>query len=322
MTSQMNTIVSTNVSPRINEVGNVIEKVNHGYQTCLDTLKGLSSSVAKGVGEALNVAGKVVVWKQIASIALAPIQLVAFGKQCHEMTHGTREQRIDAAFAASNTVRDMGASTGSFVMGLQGLEKMSTSTRWILPFAGAMSIFSVFSIIGNLRTSSKMRTLLTEVEGLQRKHQEPTQMLASFRSIVSMLKHKQKENNRFFSNTFHATEQQMNEALDAIDKQAETDLTSTDAQQRAKGEKALKNALDALKGRIKANISNSRVSAVAAIINLIGTAVLFVCPFAGMALWGLSALIDTGNWIYNKVNDRSFGNALGLKRSRWQLLTC
>jgi len=268
----------------------------------------------------------VIFMKGFSALVMTPFTVAAIVKTCRVFAQYTREKKIDAALTLCEQFRRIGENAATLVVSLERIKAIRVSPiAWAKPFAGVLAALSIASIVSNVRTYMKVKRLMREWGQVEESGKEQGKMtLDGYRSILDLIKQKQKEDSDFISETFNVSEEQLQRALSSVERQAEGQLSSHDAEETAQATELLEKTAQMLKGRIKQNLVSSILVMVSSVVNLIGTTLLLVCPVLpiGWIAVGATVLLDGGNWIRHKVVDYQFAKAMDVKRTKWEWATC
>lgn len=256
----------------------------------------------------LSPAKNIIALKELLDLAFAPLKLINLVDNCFTIRQSNIEEKIDLSLEIVSDFKEVAESGGTVVAALEDLKAIPiTSARWATPFAAILSVFSIASIVSNVRTCLKTRKLMREIEAA-----------GSYRSVLNLLEGKHAEDHEFFSKVFHANDNNFADALVNIE------LLAASLDDKKQAEQLLGKALKTLKGRVRQNIVHSALSIVASTIAIIGTAVLLATPLSpvGWLILGGGAFIDLARMTTHKICEYKFARSINLKRSKWEWATC
>ena len=214
----------------------------------------------------------------------------------------------------------------AFLEYLEGLRAISESAiSWSGPFSLVMTIFSVASIARNVKICKETYTLLEEFDEivrLTRAKGKPTQN--SLHEVLRWIENKQREDADFLDDFLNVKEESFVEALVARERCIDEKIASSNPQEQEEAEQLLATTIKSLRGRVQKNITESVVSIVASVVNMIGSILIFCCPLnpVGWSLVGISGLIDGGRVIYHKVTEYQSAQEIGMRRSYLEWILC
>lgn len=291
----------------------VDEKIVAFFQSMIDNLNGAVESIKKLASKKY-----VIFFKGLSAAVMTPFSIVAIVQTCWTFANYSREKKIDAGLSLCEHFRRIGENAATLVVSLEGMKVIRKSpVAWTKPFAGVLSILSLASIAGNIRTCVKVKRLMREWKQVEESgRQEGKMTLSGYRALLDFIKAKQAQDGDFISEMFNISEDHLNAALSSVEKKAEQEMEQA-------GE-LLEKTTRLLKGRIKQNLVSSTVTTISSVINLLGTTLLLLCPALpiGWAIVGITTAMDGSNWLRHKAVDCRFAKAMNVQRTKWEWITC
>ena len=269
---------------------------------------------------------KIVIIKHIVQIVNLPIIVKGVIKKCMNFHNMTRDQKIDTGLNVCNSLREVGESVATFVVGLEAIKAIPLTTPiWALPFSAVISALSVVAIVCKIRTCIKVSEFVNSFARTEDDHKVGGKAtLEGYKATLNLIEEKQLENETFIYDTFNVTNEKLSDLLVNIQITASEKLSSNNPEEVKEGQEMLEKAICGLKGRIKQNIVSSALAITASVLNIVGTTLLLALPEipVGWAFLGLGVVVEIGRLVYHKIGEYQFAQAIGLQRSKWEWLTC
>ena len=259
-------------------------------------------------------------------LGCVPSSLIDISTNCKSLLCDPPKKKINATLDLITGLKEIGEGIAAFAEYLIGLKAISeSSSAWAGPFGLVMTALSIASIARKAMIWKETDHLLKEFDaavsstGLKKM---PT--TASLHAILKLIENKQEEDSNFVSDVFNVKPESFAEAMVDRERLIDEKLASDKPEEQESGRKLLAKTIKSLRGRVQKNIISSAVSIVASVVNMIGSIVIFCCPIIplGWGLVGASAVIDIGRLVYHKATEYLFAQAIGLKRSTFEWITC
>ena len=297
------------------------------YKTCPhESVRTFAQKFFNVLSQIIEPIKKIVIIKHIVQIISLPIVVKGVIKKCMNFHNMTPDQKIDTGLNVCNSLREVGESIATFVVGLEAIKAIPLTTPiWASPFSTVMSALSVVTIICKIRTCIKVSGFVdsfARTEDYYKSSNKAT--LEGYKATLNLIEEKQLGNETFIYDTFNVTNEKLNDLLVSIQITASEKLSSNNPEEIKEGHEILQKTICGLKGRIKQNIVSSALAITASILNIIGTTLLLALPVipVGWVFLGLGVVVEIGRLAYHKIGEYQFAQAIGLQRSKWEWLTC
>ncbi|HEV8050954.1 MAG TPA: hypothetical protein VGP47_00550 [Parachlamydiaceae bacterium] len=324
---------------------NISNSIGSAHSDNIHTILGSSSGLSTGIYESIRSIGnvahdifdrinkiiepfqKLVVFKHLFQITCIPEKMFQIYKNCFVFSNKTdKEKKIDTGLDTLIKVREIGESFSTFVVALETIKAIPNVLAPItVPFSAILTVLSVASIITTIRSCGKTVEFMNSLDKAAESGKINGRVsLVSYEAMIRLIEEKQFENKNFISETFNTTEDKLADVLVRIQLTAKNKLSSSRSADVLEGQELVEDVVRSLKGRVKKNVILSSISITTSIVNIIGTALLLALPLLpiGWPLLALGIIVDVGKFIYHKTSEYQFAQAVGLKRTKWEWLSC
>jgi hypothetical protein len=272
--------------------------IAEGFRNANIVAKELAGKIFDAYESFVQPIQKALVAQNIVKIVNVPLALTEIVKNRHFMSENDQDKRIDKGLEICNNVQNITGTTGAFVFALDTFEIISFPVEACAkPFTALISFLSVTSLLTQYRTCMKVWKFMLELN----ESKDINEM------IDFLTRQHQAKDEKFITDTFNTTEEKLMASLSKI-----------------QGKEKMEEAIKGLKDRVKNRFISSTVSLAAAVISLIGTVILLGVTSAalGWVMLGVGIAVDIEQFLFRKFTEYQFSQAVDLKRTTWEWITC
>lgn len=237
-----------------------------------------------------------------------------------------QEKRIDKGLKFCNDVREVGEITGGFFVALETIKAISIPVAIFgNSFNTVISFLSISSIITQYRTCMKVWLFMNALKATKEPTDDGKTTLRSYERMLDLVEQYQTKDPSFISEVFNVDEEKLKNTLSRIKIVANEKMSSCHPNEAKKAQNLIEKAANGLKDRVQNHFISSAVALVASVVSLIGTVILLAMTSAAIgwtALGVLGIMIDLELFFFHKITDYQFADAVDLKRSKWEWVTC
>lgn len=283
-------------------------------------------NIFEDINRAIEPLQKFIVFKHLLQIVYAPVKVFEIFRNFGSFSRKDHQKNIDTGLDTCNKVRELGESISTFIVALETVKAIpAVLVAATVPFTAVLTVLSLSSIIIKIRLCIRTHRFFKEIEKAGEEGKVNGKVtLASYENILKLIEKKNAEDRSFVGEMFNTTDDKLADLLVRIQLSVKDKLSWGNVEEVRKGQKQLENTISSLKGRVRQNIIEASVSIVASVVNIIGTSLLLALPLLpfGWGFLALGVIADTGRFIYHKIGEYQFAQDVGLKRSKWEWLTC
>lgn len=259
---------------------------------------------------------------KVFDIILVPFNLINLTNHISSIT---REDQIEKIDTTLNVARELGSLKDNVVTFHKGLESVGACFDTMSKISAALnvmsSIFSISSVLLNLRNISKMKRLqsrFSEIESLNPNKVEAA--LESYRAFLTLFNEEHIKDKSFLKRVFNYDEEKLIVTFIDIEKEVMAKIRSESFKDRLEGQQLLYKTIKGLKGRIQYNIHSSLIAASLSIATLFSATILlsYSILFGSVA----ASFLSLSRLSYQKLMEYKFSHELRLKRKWHEWIAC